>query len=239
MLEQVIQNEATRPNYNSVRRIKDNVLGHGSYQFNEEFSFIDVVENLNAAVLVTGLDGTIVYSNIQAPLLLGDNNDNMIGSNINDILPSLNDFIEASPRNPIQRVQKIEKIDGQNIWVSYTATPIPYLKMIVHEFSDVTWNMVSEEELLRYMRNLEQIEDNLRNEIGKYILSHAEYGNFVKQTVIDMEIASKKSETYSRYVMKDYPGGYGKKSRYLLPFLESIKELKLLVKGLKEKEMKI
>ena len=221
--------------YQSVRKIKDSIISQRTRVPGEPFSFDDIVENINTAIFVTRKDGVILYSNTQALMLLGCTREKIVGSFIMDFLPSRHEFALYSAGKPVQNTYEIKDVDGEGTWVSHTATPIPDTNTVIHELHDVTWTKITEKELLEYTKYLELVEKNQKNEIQKYIQMQKEYIEFIKQTVIDLEISLKTSETYSKYIMKDYSGELMERREYLVPLLEATRDMKLLVENMKNK----
>ena len=219
--------------YHSVRKIKDCIINQRTREPGEPYSFDDIVENINTAIFITRKDGAILYSNTQALMLLGGTREKIVGSFIMDFLPSQHEFALYSAGKTVQNTYEIKDGDGEGMWVSHTATPIPDTNTVIHELHDVTWTKITEKELLEYTKYLELVEKNQKNEIQEYIQMQKEYVEFIKQTVIDLEISLKTSETYSKYIMKDYSGM--ERREYLVPLLEATRDMKLLVENMKNK----
>ena len=220
--------------YQSVRKIKDGIVSQRTRLPDDPFSFNEIIENINVAILVTRKDGSILYANTQALMLLGFTEEKIVGSFIMDFLPSRHDFALYSAGKPVQNTYEIKDSNHETMWISHTATPIHGTNTVIHELRDMTWTKITEKELLEYMKYLELVEKNQKNEIQEYIQMHKEYSEFIKQTVIDLEIALKTSETYSRYIMKDYSGELEERKEYLVPILEATQDMKLLVENMKK-----
>jgi hypothetical protein len=151
-----------------------------------------------------------------------------------DFLPSHHEFTLYSLGKSVQNTYEIQDGDNERIWVSHTATPIPDTNTVIHELRDVTWTKITEKELVKYTKYLELVEKNQKSEIQEYIQMQKEYREFIRQIVIDLEIALRTSETYSRYVMKDYTGELSERREYLVPILEATRDMKHLVETMKK-----
>lgn len=162
---------AEASNRREKRKIAQNLLRH-------EKLLADITAALGEGLLVSDLEGNVIFVNPEAQRLLGWENVPFFGKNLGEVLKTYAEENRDAPQLfPDQRYidlglayrsedQLFVRQDGSSFPVSYVSTPIfedGQVTAVVTAFQDISVRKLAEQELIASRRQLQELSSFLQN----------------------------------------------------------------------------